>query len=325
MRVWAVMDKPLAKPIAKPLDCLVIGAGPAGLTAAIYLARFHLRVALVDAGHSRAALIPRTHNHAGHPGGIAGTELLRRMREQAAEFGVTVEEGLVERIERDGGQFVAHAEGRCWPARTVLLATGVVNHRPPMAPEVHDRALQRGLLRYCPVCDGYEASDSRIGVIGTGSRGHGEAMFLRGFSADVTLIAPEGRHELSAEERADLDRCGIVLAEGPCGPMRIEGDTIVVPVPHGDLAFDTVYPALGSLVRSDLALALGARASEDGCIEIDAHQRTSVGGLYAAGDVTRGLDQISHAMGQAGVAATTIRNDLCELKPLLREDRRGAV
>lgn len=318
------METPLAKPLAKPLDCLVIGAGPAGLTAAIYLARFHLRVALVDAGQSRAALIPRTHNHAGYPGGIAGTELLRRMREQAAEFGIAVEEGLVERIEREDCVFTAQAEARSWTARAVLLATGVVNDRPPMAPEVHDRALERGLLRYCPVCDGYEASDSRIGVIGTGSRGHGEAMFLRGFSADVTLIAPEGGHELSAEERAELDRCGIVLENGPCGPLRIEGESMIVPLPGGELAFDTVYPALGSLVRSDLALALGARASEDGCIEIDAHQRTSVAGLYAAGDVTRGLDQISHAMGQAGVAATTIRNDLCEQAPLLREDRRGA-
>jgi thioredoxin reductase (NADPH) len=308
-------------PLAKPLDCLVIGAGPAGLTAAIYLARFHLRVALVDAGHSRAALIPRTHNHAGYPGGIAGTELLRRMREQAAEFGVTAEDGLVERIEREGEGFLARVEGRSWTARSVLLATGVVNHRPPMAPEVHDRALERGLLRYCPVCDGYEASDSRIGVIGSGSRGHGEAMFLRGFSADVTLVSPEGEHELSASEREELERHGIALEAGPCGPLRIEGESMVVPVPRGELAFDTVYPALGSLVRSDLALALGARATEDGCIEIDAHQRTSVAGLYAAGDVTRGLDQISHAMGQAGVAATTIRNDLCEKRTLLRERR----
>ncbi len=300
------------------LDCLIVGAGPAGLTAAIYLARFHLRVALVDAGHSRAALIPRTHNHAGYPGGIAGTALLALMRQQAAEFGVSVDEALVEQVTREGEHFLAKAGDWQWRSRSILLATGVVNNRPPMAPEVHDMALQRGLLRYCPVCDGYEASDQRIGVLGTGEHGHNEALFLRGFSADVTLIAPDGRHGLEDGQRERLASAGIKLLDGPCQPLRIAGDTILVPTPTGELAFDTVYPALGSLIRSDLALDLGARATAEGCIEIDAHQRTSVAGLYAAGDVTRGLDQISNAMGQAGVAATAIRNDLASQAPFLR-------
>jgi thioredoxin reductase (NADPH) len=300
------------------LDCLIVGAGPAGLTAAIYLARFHLRVALVDAGHSRAALIPRTHNHAGYPGGIEGKALLGLMRDQAAEFGVAVETALVERLARADALFVATAGNRDLKARTVLLATGVVNNQPPMAPEVHDQALQRGLLRYCPICDGYEASDKRIGVIGTGEHGHNEALFLRGFSRNVTLIAPEGEHGIEESHHRALEGAGVKLVNGPCHPLRITGETIVVPTPDGELAFDTVYPALGSLIRSDLALDLGAKANAEGCIEIDAHQRTSVEGLYAAGDVTRGLDQISHAMGQAGVAATTIRNDLARLKPILR-------
>lgn len=301
-----------------PLDCLIVGAGPAGLTAAIYLARFHLRVALIDAGHSRAALIPRTHNHAGYPGGIEGKALLGLMRDQAAEFGVAVETALVERLARADALFVATAGGRDLKARTVLLATGVVNNQPPMAPEVHDEALQRGLLRYCPICDGYEASDKRIGVIGTGEHGHNEALFLRGFSRNVTLIAPEGEHGIEESQRSALEGAGVKLVNGPCHPLRITGETIVVPTPDGELAFDTVYPALGSLIRSDLAIDLGAKANAEGCIEIDAHQRTSVAGLYAAGDVTRGLDQISHAMGQAGVAATTIRNDLARLRPILR-------
>lgn len=301
-----------------PLDCLIIGAGPAGLTAAIYLARFHLRIAVVDAGHSRAALIPRTHNHAGYPGGIAGKALLGLMREQAAEFGVSVVPVLIERLSRTDGLFSATGGNRDLQARTILLATGVVNNQPPMAPEVHDEALQRGLLRYCPICDGYEASDLRIGVIGTGEHGHNEALFLRGFSRDVTLIAPEGEHGIEESHRIALEGAGVKLVNGPCHPLRITGETIVVPTPEGELAFDTIYPALGSLIRSDLALDLGAKANAQGCIEIDAHQRTSVAGLYAAGDVTRGLDQISHAMGQAGVAATTIRNDLARERPILR-------
>ncbi|MBU3077473.1 NAD(P)/FAD-dependent oxidoreductase [Sphingomonas quercus] len=304
--------------MAEPIDCLVIGAGPAGLTAAIYLARFHLAIRLIDAGHSRAALIPRTRNHAGYPGGISGTELLSLMRAQASEFGAQVTEGLVERIERDGDIFIAHLDGDSVAARTVLLATGVVNNPPPIAPEIHDAALARGLLRYCPICDGYEVTDRRVAVIGTRTHGRNEAVFLRMYTKDVTLIAPHDAHALEDGERRELEKMGVRLVDGPCQPLRIDGERMLVPTPEGELAFDSVYPALGSVIRSELAVSLGAEASEDGCLVVDAHQRTTVRGLYAAGDVAKGLDQISHAMGEAGVAATTIRNDLAADVPLLR-------
>ncbi len=299
-------------------DCLVVGAGPAGLTAAIYLARFHLGVRVVDAGVSRAASIPLTRNHAGYPGGISGTDLLARMRQQAEAFGVGVIAGAVDVLRHEGGIFEAVFGGQRVRARSVLLATGVVNNRPDMDSTVHDAALARGLLRYCPICDGYEVTDRRVGVIGTGARGCAEAVFLRGYTKDVTLISPDAGQGLSADERARLRALDIAVEEGGCGPLRIDADEIVVPVPGGTLRFDSVYPALGSVIRSELAVRLGAEASEDGCLVVDDHQRTSIKGLYAAGDVTRGLDQISHAMGEAGVAATTIRNDLAELCPLTR-------
>jgi thioredoxin reductase (NADPH) len=207
---------------------------------------------------------------------------------------------------------------RRYPTRSVLLATGVVNNRPDMAAEVHDEALSRGLLRYCPICDGYEVTDKRVGVIGTGDHGMKEALFLRGFTRDVTLIAPGAAHELDATCRAKLEDAGIVHVDGPCTPIRIAGDTMEVTTPSGALRFDSVYPALGSTIRSNLAVAAGARATADGCLEVDDHQRTSVPGLFAAGDVVKGLDQISHAMGEAGVAATTIRNLLDERSPIRR-------
>lgn len=301
-----------------PLDCLIIGAGPAGLTAAIYLARFHLAIAVVDAGKSRAAMIPKTHNHAGYPGGIAGRELLARMRQQVEEFGVRITPALVETLGLDEGMFVARSLDKEWRARSVLLATGVVNNAPPIAPEVHDAALARGLLRYCPICDGYEVTDRRVGVIGTRTHGFNEAMFLRMYTQAVTLICPDGKHDLNEEERTQLQEAEVAVIDGPCGPLHIDGDTILIPAPDGSLAFDSVYPALGSVIRSELAMALGAQGTEDGCLTVDSHQRTSVPGLYAAGDVAKGLDQISHAMGEAGVAATTIRNDLARSRKLFR-------
>ncbi|MBY0519952.1 MAG: NAD(P)/FAD-dependent oxidoreductase [Sphingomonas sp.] len=299
-------------------DCIIIGAGPAGLTAAIYLARYHLSTRLFDGGDSRAALIPRTHNHAGYPGGITGNDLLDRMRLQAAEFGATCEQAKVTRLERLEKGFRVSIDDRSTESRTVLLATGVVNNRPDMDDAAHDEALASGLLRYCPVCDGYEVTDKRVGVVGTGDHGMREALFLRGFTRDVTLIAPGAAHDLDAACRTKLDEAGIVHLDGPCAPLRIVGEQIVAETPHGSHAFESIYPALGSKIRSDLAVAAGARATAEGCLEVDDHQRTSIPGLFAAGDVVKGLDQISHAMGEAGVAATAIRNLLDSQRPIRR-------
>src|SRR5688500_3919017 len=131
----------------KPLDCIIIGGGPAGLTAAIYLARFHLDILVVDSGQRRAAWIPCTHNHAGLPQGISGKDLLQRMRDQACRYGAKIQTEFVSKIEQDdSGLFASTWGSGCRQARKVLLATGVTNRRPPMDEELHDEALARGLI-----------------------------------------------------------------------------------------------------------------------------------------------------------------------------------
>ncbi|MEA3041388.1 MAG: thioredoxin reductase [Sphingomonadales bacterium] len=301
-------------------DCLIIGGGPAGLTAAIYLARFHLSLKVVDAGESRAAWIPCTHNHAGYPDGIAGKELIARMKEQAQKYGASIVQSRVTRLDKvDTGFRAEWGEGSV-TARTVLLATGVRNRRPPMDLDLHDEALARGLIRYCPICDGYEVTDKKVGVIGSGGHGVAEAVFLRSYTADVTLIAPDRANLFDAEDRARLEEFGIPLVDGPCEAIAAHHDCIVVDTAEGHYVFDSIYPALGSDTRTKLAEQVGAKlADETGCIVVDSHQRTNVPGVYAAGDVVLGLDQISHAMGEGGVAATTIRNDLAQERPLKRE------
>jgi len=301
-----------------PLDCLVVGGGPAGLTAAIYLARFHLRTVVVDGGKSRAATIPCTRNHAGFPDGIAGKDLIDRMKAQACEYGAKVVDGFVTRLDRTDGGFTANWGSGDVAAKTVLLATGVTNRRPPMDEDLHDDAVARGLIRYCPICDGYEVTDKRVGVIGSDSQGVAEAIFIRSFTDDVTLIAPDKALRLKPEDHARLKAANIECADGPAQAVAISDECIVVDTADGHFAFDSVYPALGSDTHTQLAEQVGARISDGGCIGVDAHQRTSIPGLYAAGDVVIGLDQISHAMGEGGVAATTIRNDLAKEKPLLR-------
>lgn len=300
------------------LDCVVVGGGPAGLTAAIYLARFHLGVRVIDAGNSRAATIPMTRNHAGFPDGIAGVELVDRMRMQARRYGAELVRAEVAGLKVAASGLHVSVGDEVVATRSVLLATGVVNRRPPMTDDLHATALARGLLRYCPICDGYEVTDRRVAVFGTGGHGTREAIFLRSYTADVTLIAPGGQHDLSPEQRALLAKSGIAMVDGPADAFAIDGDQIRLHTVEGDLRFDSLYPALGSDINSALAIDLGAARSDEGCLIVDAHQRTNIARLYAAGDVVKGLDQISHAMGEGGVAATTIRNDLASEHALLR-------
>ena len=300
-------------------DCLVVGAGPAGLTAAIYLARFHLKLKVVDEGRSRANWIPCTRNVPGFTEGINGSDLIARMREQAEKYGASVETGRVSRIEKVDGGFEAEWGAGTATARTVLFATGVKNRRPDMDHDLHEDGLSRGLIRYCPICDGYEVTDKKIGVIGSGRHGVAEAIFLRSFTADITLIAPGETHDLAEEDQRQLQAHGIKSVAGPSRGVALHENCIVVETSEGHHTFDSVYPALGSDVHNKLAEQIGiALNKESDCILVDDHQRTNVPGAYAAGDVVIGLDQISHAMGEGGVAATTIRNDLARERPLDR-------
>jgi thioredoxin reductase (NADPH) len=186
---------------------------------------------------------------------------------------------------------------------------------------LHDDALARGLVRYCPICDGYEVTDKKVGVIGSDSHGVAEALFLRSFTADLTLIAPDKALRLKPEDFEKLKAAGIQCVDGPAQAVAIPDGGIVVDTAEGHHTFDTIYPALGSDTHTQLAEMAGAELSGDACILVDRHMRATVPGLYAAGDVVIGLDQISHSMGQGGVAATTIRNDLNEQRPRWRQPR----
>lgn len=145
-----------------------------------------------------------------------------------------------------------------------------------------------------------EVTDKRVGVIGTSTRGLKEAIFLRSYINDVTLIAPEGPHQLSDEDRSTLIKSGIRLVDAEDLGFVLDDRAIFVSTNDGLLVFDSIYPALGSAIHSELARDLGARTEEIGCIIVDVHQRTNIPGLYAAGEVVRGLHQISHAMGEGG-------------------------
>lgn len=299
----------IVAPMSDEPEVLIVGAGPAGLTAATYLARFRRRVLVADGGAPRACWIPVSHNMPGFPQGITGDAILKRMTEQAEEYGAVIEAGRVEQLTRDGAGFVARLNGREMRVRAVLLATGVVDHHPDL-PGV-ERAIERSLVRICPICDGFEAIDKAVAVIGNDDKGVREAAFLRTYSDRVTLIHV-GPDEASIATD-ELGRLGIELIRAPIDNVRLEGDRVTALSWGGAFrTFDLVYSALGTSPNAGLAEGWDARTGEDGRLIVDPHQATSVKGLYAAGDVVRGLNQIAVASAEAAVAATAIHNALRE-------------
>jgi thioredoxin reductase (NADPH) len=295
------------------LDCVIVGGGPAGLTAAIYLARFHRRALLFDRGGSRAAMIPRSHNHAGYPEGISGKDLLALMAEQAVRFGADLRQGNITAIAARGANWrLELADGTAHTTRTVLFASGVANRRPDITDAVHDQALIAGRLRYCPICDAHEVTGKRIVVLGAESHGVAEALFLRHYSPLVSLHTMQ-TCDLHEKDRADLSRAGVSWDPRPVARYDFTETGVALHFADGStIDADTLYPALGSDPNVELIGQLGLRLDGERCVLTDGHQRMGLAGLYAAGDVVAALDQISVAMGHAAIAATAIHNDLRE-------------
>jgi thioredoxin reductase (NADPH) len=293
------------------LDCVIVGAGAAGLTAATYLARFLRCFAILDGGASRLLLVPVSHNYPGYVGGVHGKDLLARLRAQVAEYGVVVTPGTVAALDRlADGSFIARAGVQQWHARTAILATGVVDIAPDF-PEV-TQAVAAGFLRFCPICDGFEASGRKVAVIGRGKGGLGEALFVRHYTPETTLLSVAGPIELDEPDGQRIGRAGLRVVREPIAGLGFsKAQGIHVHLQDGTQErFDVLYAALGVMVNSGLAQLLGAKCTAEGCLIVDRLQQTSVAGLYAAGDIVAGLDQITVAMGQAAIAATAIHNRL---------------
>jgi len=287
-------------------DCAIVGGGPAGLTAATYLGRFKRQIVLIDAGESRLARVPLSRNVPGFPAGVAGRDLLARMQDQASRYGAVFRAGRIDRIKRAPTGFSLVMGEQRIAAKTVLLATGAKLVEPDV-PNL-DHALANGLIRYCPICDGYEAQGKNIATLGGRPGAIAEAHFLRTYSERVTYLwLGEGRP--TDEERSIALAEGIRVSEAPLRELRIE-NTVEATMDGESERFDVLYPCLGCDPVNELAVGVSIDVTKQGGIRADAHQRTSVEGIYAAGDVLQGLDQIASACGQAAIAATAIHNDL---------------
>lgn len=307
-RARAPRTKPARR--AAVIHCAVVGAGPAGLTAALYLARYRRSVTVLHDGESRALRIPLAHNAPGFPNGVRGASLVSRMEKQAKRYGALIRPAHVSELARRDSVFVLKHEGGETVARSVILATGIRLNQVDLPHDVHEAAIACGCLRYCPVCDGFEATDRRVAVVGSDTHGAAEALFLRAFARDVTLV-PKHKAGLTETERQALHQAGVeIIDEPPTALVPGESRMVLRFANRPDLEVDVLYPALGCAPRHELALQLGIEVTPEGCVITDDAQQTALGGLWAAGDIVDGLDQISVAIGHGAIAATKAHNHL---------------
>jgi thioredoxin reductase (NADPH) len=293
--------------VKRVLDTLIIGAGPAGLMAATYLGRFHRKPLVIDGNASRARWIPKSHNIPGFERGIGGDDLLRHLRDHAGRYGAEIRAGQVTSVTRGDAGFRIEVGSETLLSRYVILATGVRDQLPGL--DGAEEAVRGGLLRICPICDAFEATGKRIAVIGDGEHGDREAEFLRTYSERVTLIDLSGGRRLEAKAR--VRSSGIRILERQLSDLRIEENTLVLRSLGGPAeSFDVFYSALGCQPQNQLAAALGVELDEKGAVRVSRHQLTSVAGLYAIGDLVRGLNQVVVAAAEAAIAATDIHNQL---------------
>lgn len=289
-------------------DVAIVGGGPAGLAAAVYLARFLRSTVVFDAGDARAKLIPKTRNCPGFPEGISGKELLERLREQAGAHRASIVEGRVQGIERCASSFMLATTSGVVEASFLILATGIVDKAPAIG-GLHE-AIAAGTIRLCPICDAYEAIGRRIGVAGPEQSAFQEALFLRDYSPHVVMLFnyPD---QVSDETRREAAAAGIEIWDSvdDMVPQNVRCDVIMADCPQ-PREIDVLYLSTGCDVRSELATNLGADCDEEGYVLVGSHLETSVRGLYAIGDVTKKLNQIAVGFGHAALAATHIHNAL---------------
>lgn len=294
-------------------DALVIGGGPAGLSAAIYLGRARRTVAVFDRGRpGRSDWAQFNRNYLGFPDGISIVELCARGREQAARFGAELfEEEVVDVRHADGG-FAAVAAGGEVCGRAVILATGVTD-RWVTFPGYTDYIGRT--MHTCIVCDGYEMAGQRVVIAGNDEHAAEVARQTQEYdAASVTLVTNSHQHTIPGEVVATLAARGIrVIGDRIVGAhAREKGVFATIELAGGEsVELDHLFSVQGADPNAALAHALGAETASNGYIQTDTEQRTNVPGVYAAGDVTRLFSHlVLTAAHEGATAATALSYDL---------------
>jgi thioredoxin reductase len=291
-------------------DVIIVGAGPAGLSAALILGRCRRRVLVCDSGRPRNAASLAMHGFLTRDG-VNPHEFLRLSREQLRQY----ETVAIRNCEvtaatcRTDARFEVTIENEeRLTGRKLLIATGVLDNLPgiPGFAELYGAS-----VFHCPYCDGWEVRDEPLAVYGRGERGLGLSLELTGWSRDVVLCS-DGPAEIDEAGRARLRRCGIEVREERV--LRLDGEggrlTRVVFDAGEPLARRALFFTTGQTQQSALAISLGCEFNDKGTVRTGKYESTHLSGLYVAGDASRAVQWVIVAAAEGAEAAFAINTDL---------------
>ena len=296
-------------------DLVIVGAGPAGLTAAIYAERSGLKSVVLEKSNigGQVSITPVVENYPGFTK-IGGRTLMDMMAQQAVNYADIREAEEVLEINRAGDHFEVVTNRMKYTAKAVLLTTGAESRKLNVPGE---KEFQGRGISYCATCDGYFFKDGKkVVVVGGGNTAATEALYLKNIGADVTII--HRRDELRAEMflQKSLQDSGVPVLWNTV-VKEIRGNKLVESVTIENLKdgstrsvrVEGVFIAIGYAPNNQLASRLGIEVDAEGYLKVDSRHRTNVPGIYAAGDITGGVKQIVTAVSQGAVAAMTIFED----------------
>jgi thioredoxin reductase len=292
-------------------DVIIVGAGPAGLSAALILGRSRRRVLVCDSGHARNAASRAMHGFLTRDG-MPPREFLAAARDQLRQYdGVELRHIAVlsAQCRPDARFHVGLADGSEHLSRKLLIATGVVDNLPAIP---GFRELYGVSVFHCPYCDGWEVRDRPLAIYGRGARGLGLSLELTGWSRDLVLCS-DGPSEIDEDGLARLARNGIAVRDEPVA--RLDGTDRLerVVFTSGDpLARHALFFTTGQTQQSELALGLGCAFNEKGTVRTGKYESTHLPGLYVAGDASRAVQWVVVAAAEGAEAAFAINTDLLQ-------------